>query len=211
MSVIAQLNKKLGQSSGRTLTLLSVMLSTSLALTACSSGEEHHEASAVDKVEEAAEMAKKNAPEPVKLELDNVNIDAGSDGGDTPNNTDATDTEGTNTGVGNGEGESTDGAQTEDSNTTNAQPATAADSTLSADAGKQLYEKACKACHATGLLNAPKLGDKEAWATRTAANDKATLVKHSAEGFNQMPAQAVNGVTVEQVAAAVDYMIQQSS
>lgn len=77
---------------------------------------------------------------------------------------------------------------------------------LSADAGKVLYEKQCKVCHEAGLLEAPKYGNKDAWAPHL-VKDKATLYEHSAKGFNKMPAQAVNGVTEAEVHAAVDYMI----
>lgn len=77
---------------------------------------------------------------------------------------------------------------------------------LAADAGKVLYEKQCKACHESGLLEAPKYGNKEAWAPHL-AKDKATLYEHSAQGFNKMPPQAVNGVSEAEVHAAVDYMI----
>ena len=81
---------------------------------------------------------------------------------------------------------------------------------LAANAGEELYNKQCMACHVTGLLNAPKLGDKEAWAPRI-AKGKDTLYMHSAKGFNKMPAQAENGVTEAQVHAAVDYMIAAAS
>jgi len=77
---------------------------------------------------------------------------------------------------------------------------------LSADAGKVLYEKQCKTCHEAGLLEAPKYGNKDAWAPHI-AKGKATLYEHSAQGFNKMPAQAVNGVTEAEVHAAVDYML----
>ncbi len=77
---------------------------------------------------------------------------------------------------------------------------------LAADAGAQLYEAQCKVCHANGLLNAPKYGDKAAW-SGPLAKDKETLYSHSAQGFNKMPAQAVNGVSEAQVKAAVDYML----
>jgi cytochrome c5 len=30
--------------------------------------------------------------------------------------------------------------------------------------GEQVYQEVCIACHATGVANAPKLGDKKAWA-----------------------------------------------
>lgn len=77
---------------------------------------------------------------------------------------------------------------------------------LAVNAGEELYNKQCMACHSNGLLNAPKIGDKEAWAPRI-AKGKETLYTHSAQGFNKMPAQAVNGVTEAQVKASVDYML----
>ena len=77
---------------------------------------------------------------------------------------------------------------------------------LSANAGKVLYEKQCQVCHAQGLLEAPKYGNKEAWAAHL-AKGKETLYEHSAKGFNKMPPQAVNGVSEAEVKAAVDYMI----
>lgn len=77
---------------------------------------------------------------------------------------------------------------------------------LAADAGAQLYESQCKVCHANGLFNAPKYGDKVAWGAAL-AKDKQMLYNHSAQGFNKMPAQAVNGISEAQVVAAVDYML----
>lgn len=77
---------------------------------------------------------------------------------------------------------------------------------LASDAGAKLYESNCKLCHASGLLNAPKYGDKAGWAMAL-AKDKETLYLHSAQGFNKMPAQAINGVTEAEVKAAVDYML----
>ncbi|MDY3307336.1 c-type cytochrome [Psychrobacter sanguinis] len=89
------------------------------------------------------------------------------------------------------------------------EPAAAA-APLAADAGAKLYEAKCKLCHEKGLLNAPKFANPEDWAPRI-AKGKETLYKHSAEGFNAMPAQAADGVTVEQVHAAVDYMVDNAS
>ena len=81
---------------------------------------------------------------------------------------------------------------------------------LAADAGAQLYEKQCKACHATGLLGAPKYGDKAEWAPHL-AKDIETLHMHSAKGFNKMPPQASDDVSEAQVHAAVDYMVAAAS
>lgn len=78
---------------------------------------------------------------------------------------------------------------------------------LAADAGAKLYEAQCKVCHEKGLLDAPRYGDKAAWSTHI-GKDRQTLYSHSAQGFNKMPAQAVNGVSEAQVRAAVDYMLE---
>ena len=81
---------------------------------------------------------------------------------------------------------------------------------LAADAGATLYNKQCKVCHDSGLLNAPKFGDKAAWAPRL-TKGKETLYLHSATGFNKMPAQVNADVSEAQVHAAVDYMIDAAS
>ncbi|MGP5555486.1 c-type cytochrome [Psychrobacter celer] len=77
---------------------------------------------------------------------------------------------------------------------------------LAADAGAKLYESNCKVCHEAGLLDAPKYGDKAAWAPRLAKGIE-TLHMHSAQGFNKMPAQATDKVSEAEVYAAVDYMV----
>lgn len=81
---------------------------------------------------------------------------------------------------------------------------------LAADAGKKLYETQCHVCHAEGLLDAPKFGNKEDWAPHL-AKDIDTLHMHSAKGFNKMPAQASDEVSEAQVHAAVDYMVAAAS
>jgi len=81
---------------------------------------------------------------------------------------------------------------------------------LAADAGAKLYEKQCKVCHESGLLEAPKFGNKEDWAPHL-AKDIDTLRMHSAKGFNKMPAQANAEVSEAQVHAAVDYMVAAAS
>jgi cytochrome c5 len=78
---------------------------------------------------------------------------------------------------------------------------------LAADAGAKLYESNCKVCHEAGLLDAPKYGDKAAWAPRLAKGIE-TLHMHSAQGFNKMPAQATDKVSEAEVYAAVDYMVE---
>jgi cytochrome c5 len=79
-------------------------------------------------------------------------------------------------------------------------PAAAAD-------GTTVYNQNCAMCHAPGLANSPKFGDKEAWAPRLATGRDALL--HSAlNGKGVMPPKAGNPkLTDEEVAAALDHML----
>lgn len=73
--------------------------------------------------------------------------------------------------------------------------------------GKAVYEKTCVACHAAGVANAPKLGDKAAWAPRLGAG-KAALVATVKTGKGAMPPKAGNAaLTDDEIGAAVDYML----
>jgi cytochrome c5 len=76
-----------------------------------------------------------------------------------------------------------------------------------ADAGKATFDKVCSACHATGVLNAPKLGDKAAWAPRI-AQGKDTLYNAALHGLRAMPPKGGQaGLPDSDVKAAVDYMV----
>lgn len=79
---------------------------------------------------------------------------------------------------------------------------------LSLAEGKKRYEATCRMCHDSGLLDAPRLGHASDWVGRTEQGVE-ILYKHSAQGVNKMPAQAVNGVSEAEVYAAVDYMLSQ--
>ena len=77
-------------------------------------------------------------------------------------------------------------------------------------AGKQLYQKSCQACHATGVANAPKLGDKAAWAPRIATGMDA-LVASAINGKNVMPPKGTcMSCSDDDLKAAVEYMVSQS-
>lgn len=54
------------------------------------------------------------------------------------------------------------------------------------DALDAKFTKSCNVCHTQGLMGAPKIGDKAAWAPRL-AKGKAVLLDHAKNGFNQMP------------------------
>jgi cytochrome c5 len=73
--------------------------------------------------------------------------------------------------------------------------------------GKKVYEATCFACHNTGVANAPKLGDKAAWAPHLAhgANE---LYETALKGKGAMPPKGGNASLSEaDVKAAVDYMV----
>ncbi len=72
--------------------------------------------------------------------------------------------------------------------------------------GAEVVQAACAACHASGMLNAPKIGDKGQWAPRVALGYD-TLVKHAIEGIRGMPARGGNAdLTDDEVASAVAEM-----
>jgi cytochrome c oxidase subunit 4 len=73
--------------------------------------------------------------------------------------------------------------------------------------GKKIYEESCSACHASGLLSAPKFCDVAAWKPRM-AQGMTTLVKHAVDGFNSMPSKGgLETLSIEQSANAVAYMV----
>ena len=66
------------------------------------------------------------------------------------------------------------------------------------------------ACHATGAANAPKLGDKAAWAPRLGAGVDG-LMKSVLNGKGAMPPKAGNpSLTDAEIRAAVEYMVSQA-
>ena len=77
--------------------------------------------------------------------------------------------------------------------------------------GKKTYTTFCFSCHAVGLSGAPKLGDKESWAPRIAKGAD-FLLQTTIEGIP--PAMPVRGLCMdcsdEELALAIDYMIQES-
>ena len=73
--------------------------------------------------------------------------------------------------------------------------------------GKQVYDSACSACHASGVAGAPKLGDKAAWAPR-AKQGKDALYASVLNGKGAMPPKGGNtSLSDAAVKAGVDYMV----
>ncbi len=76
--------------------------------------------------------------------------------------------------------------------------------------GEQVYNMACVACHAAGVANAPKLGDKAAWESRAAAGLEA-LVASVVNGKGAMPPKAGQpALTQADIANSVRYMLEKS-
>lgn len=84
-------------------------------------------------------------------------------------------------------------------------PAAAAPA-AAAGGGKKIYDGACVACHASGVANAPKFGDKAAWAPRLATGLDA-LTASVIKGKGAMPPKGGNtSIPDADIRAAVEYM-----
>lgn len=76
--------------------------------------------------------------------------------------------------------------------------------------GEEVVKAICSACHASGALSSPKIGDNGAWAPRIAQGYD-TLVKHAIEGVRMMPARGGSpDLTDYEVASAVVFMANKS-
>lgn len=74
--------------------------------------------------------------------------------------------------------------------------------------GKMIYEGVCHTCHTSGLLSAPKYGDKGDWSARL-GKGVATLHHNAINGINAMPAKGGKTDLLDQeVKNAVDYMLE---
>lgn len=74
--------------------------------------------------------------------------------------------------------------------------------------GEQVYQAQCAACHATGALNAPKLGDAAGWGPRLASGFD-VLVASALKGKGSMPAQGGGEHNDLEIARAVVYLANQ--
>ncbi len=77
------------------------------------------------------------------------------------------------------------------------------------DLGKKTYTEACGVCHDAGVAGSPKLGDKEAWASRIEKGTDA-LYETALKGKGAMPAKGGRAdLSDDAVKAVVDYMVSQ--
>ncbi|MBN3837632.1 c-type cytochrome, partial [Burkholderia sp. Ac-20344] len=88
-------------------------------------------------------------------------------------------------------------------------PAAAPASADAATAGKALYASTCQACHAAGVLGAPKFGSKEDWAPRL-KESMDTVYNYALHGKGAMPPKGGSNASDADVKAAVDYMVNAS-
>ncbi len=72
--------------------------------------------------------------------------------------------------------------------------------------GEEIVKASCAACHASGAMGAPKIGDKAAWGPRIAQGYE-TLVHHAIAGLRMMPPKGGNAaLSDEEIAKAVAFM-----
>ncbi len=73
---------------------------------------------------------------------------------------------------------------------------------------QEIYDDVCAACHTAGVLGAPKLGDKAAWADRIAKGE-ATLINNAINGLNVMPPRGGHAdLSDDEVKRTVLYMLE---
>ena len=76
-------------------------------------------------------------------------------------------------------------------------------------AGEKLYKSACVVCHASGVANAPKLGDKQAWSPFIAQGADALLAT-VLKGKGAMPPRGGSAADDATLRAAVEFMMSAS-
>lgn len=75
--------------------------------------------------------------------------------------------------------------------------------------GEELYKAVCGACHDTGVANAPKTGDKAAWAPHLALGLDG-LVKSAKAGKGAMPPNGGSDATEAELSRAIVFMANKS-
>lgn len=73
-------------------------------------------------------------------------------------------------------------------------------------AGEKLYKSICFTCHATGIANAPKLGDKAAWAPYIETGFD-TMLEKSIQGVGAMPPRGGSQASDDEMKAVLEYML----
>ena len=78
------------------------------------------------------------------------------------------------------------------------------------EGGEKVYRQACLMCHAAGVAGSPMTGDAAAWSARI-AQGREKMVSNAINGMGVMPPKGgQTQLSDEEVASAVDYMIEQA-
>jgi cytochrome c5 len=86
---------------------------------------------------------------------------------------------------------------------------TAAPAAAAVAGAPALYTQTCSTCHGTGVLNAPKLGDKAAWAPRLAQGVDG-LTANAIKGKGAMPPKGGSAASETEIKAVVSFMVSQA-
>lgn len=86
---------------------------------------------------------------------------------------------------------------------------TAANVSVAAD-GTAIYNRSCKMCHGSGMMGAPKVGDKAAWAPLIEKGADALLTATRSGKGKMMPRGGCRTCSDDDLAAAIDHMVNMS-
>jgi len=76
--------------------------------------------------------------------------------------------------------------------------------------GEHIYKEACAVCHSSGVANAPKLGDQNAW-KKLISEGQVIITAHGYVGVRAMPPRGgKEELSVQQFAEALNYMVNKS-
>ena len=76
--------------------------------------------------------------------------------------------------------------------------------------GKAISDANCSACHATGVIGAPRIGVKADWEYRLEQGVD-VLLEHAVEGFRNMPPKGGNILlSMDEMRSALDYMLEEA-
>jgi cytochrome c5 len=76
--------------------------------------------------------------------------------------------------------------------------------------GEQIYTSVCAACHGSGVLEAPKTGDKAAWAPRLAMGLDGLVASANAGKGAMPPKGGASDLTDKELVRAVAYLANQA-
>ena len=76
--------------------------------------------------------------------------------------------------------------------------------------GAHIYKEVCAACHSSGVANAPKIGDQNAW-KKLISEGQIIITAHGYVGVRAMPLRGgKKELSVEQFSEALTYMVNKS-